>query len=151
MMINVLLFLLLIVSQNEVPYKPQEEFDLKLHYDFRPKDEVVKGPTDFTMMGMNDQKNAPLSFITLTVKWIKLPNNETKLKVIDNKGTVTGKKIKEGAMYTLPIGFAEDVKSGAKANEYNLVLMDSDKKEINRIHLVLKNNGGIIVNGEEKM
>jgi len=153
-MINLLFLLLSLLQNEEVPLKPKEEFEVKLNYEFKQRSELSTGnnPTiDYseTLKDKERKNSGPLPYLTLNIKLIKLPNNEVKIKGVSNLGTtLLNKKVQEGDMVKMVLGYTADLKDRVSPHEYDLILLDSKKKEINRINIFVKKDGEFTVNGE---
>jgi hypothetical protein len=150
-MIN-LLFFLFALWQEEIPLKPKEEFEVKLNYEFKQRSEVNTAATvtiDYRE-GVKDTKSGgPLPYLTLNLKLIKLPNGELKIKGVSNLDkVVVSKKVTEGEIVKVILGFTDDLKDRVSAHEYNFFLLNGAKKEVNRIHVFVKPDGTFTVNGE---
>lgn len=154
-MINLILFLLLTFQQEALPYKPADEFTITLNSELKPKGKLSTASTntfDQSMMDdMSEQKHtAPVQFISLNLKLVKLPNKEAKLRAENGqKASIFNKKIKEGITCNIPLTFADELDPSAP-KEYDLIFIDSDKKEINRIHVTLDASKTYMINGEVK-
>ncbi len=151
-MVNLLLFVMFLLQQEEVAFKPKEEFEVKLNYEFKQRSEVNTAATmtiDYSE-GQKEQKaGGPLPYLTLTVKMIKLPNKETKIKAVNHlNSTLFNKKVQEGETIKMVLGFTDDLKDRVSSHEYNLYLLTADKKEVNRIHIFIREDGVFTVNDE---
>src|SRR4051812_17525501 len=153
-MIN-LLFFLMAFLQEEIPYKPKEEFEVKLNYEFKQRNEVATASTttiDYRE-GQKEVTNSggPLPYLTLNIKMIKPPNNEVRIKGENiTAATILNKKVQEGEIIKMVLGFTDDLKDRVVSPEYNLYLVDGKKKITNRIHILVKEDGVFTVNGEKR-
>ncbi len=142
-----------ILQDPEVPLKPKEEFEIKLNYEFKQRSEISTGnnPTiDYTETQKDkERKNSgPLPYLTLNIKLVKLPNSEVKIKAVTNVGnTLFSKKVVEGDLVKMVLGFTADLKDRVAPHD-NLILLDSKKKEINRINIFVERDGQFKINGE---
>lgn len=153
-MINLLFFFIALFQDQEVPYKPKEEYEVKLNYEFKQRSDVNTTATvtiDYATGQPVQKASGPLPFLTLNIKLIKLPNQEVKIKGITNQAmTILNKKVEEGDVIKMVLGFTADLKDRVTAHEYNLYLLNSDKKEVNRINIFIKQDGAFLVNGEQR-
>jgi hypothetical protein len=149
------LLLFLILFQSEVPFKPKEEFEIKLNYEFKQKTSTVDyNKVDFTETKGERAKSSVsglLPYLTLNIKLIKLPNGEVKIKGLDHTGrSILNKKVMEGDVVQMVLGFTDDLKDRVNSHEYNVYLINKDKKEVNRIYLLVGEDGTFTINGEKK-
>ena len=82
-MISLLLFALIIV-QDSIPYKPFEEFEISLEYEF--KKHPVPNATEMLLNEANGRHkkvtdSSPLPFIVLNLKVLEACDQEIRLKV----------------------------------------------------------------------
>jgi hypothetical protein len=149
------LLLLLLFFQSEVAYKPKEEFEIKLNYEFKQKSNTVDyNKVDFVETKGERAKSSVsglLPHLTLGIKLIKLPKGEVKIKGFDHNGhNILNKKVIEGDIVPMVLGFTDDLKDRVNSHEYNLFLIDKDKNQVNRIHLFIAEDGTFTINGEKK-
>jgi hypothetical protein len=145
--------LYLFIALQEVPYKPNNEFEIKLKYEFRQRPSPANGSTvafDVSSNSQHRDAGALLPFLTLNVNVISAAS-ATKVKFTHNKNQQpTTKKVKDGASFPMEIGFTDDVKDRITPHEYFLTFIGEDKKEISRIALFIDEDGTFLVNGEKR-
>jgi hypothetical protein len=155
-MVHTLFLFLFFFQTEQVEYKPKEEFEVKLNYEFKQRQTTLDHTkvVDFTETKADRERNTtsgPLPFLTLNIKLIKLPKGEVKLRALDHFGkSVMTKKIVEGDIVKMVLGYTDDLKDRVNSHEYNIYLMDADKKEVNRIHLFVGEDGTFMINGEKR-
>jgi hypothetical protein len=156
-MSHALLFLFLFFQAAQVEYKPKDEFEVKLNYEFKQRQNTVDRTkvVDYTETRADREKangsGGPLPYLTLNIRLIKLPNGEMKIKGLNHMGkNVLNKKVVEGTIVQLVLGFTDDLKDRINSHEYNLYLIDGNKKEVNRIHLLIGEDGTFSINGEKR-
>jgi hypothetical protein len=146
-------FLLFMFFFQELPFKPKEEFEIKLDYKFKqrpsPEHSVVnlsETRADFERRTSNDM----LPYLILQVKMLKL-NDETRVRVSNNLDSKAfTKKIEEGIVVPLDLGFTADVKDKVTANEYVLTFLSPGKSQVSRILIHVDQDGSFFVNGEKR-
>jgi hypothetical protein len=144
-------FFLFFPIQDGLPYKPKEEFEVKLNYEFRQRSLPTNYTADYSEGRTDRDKKSSdlLPYLILKIKLLKLPNDEVKVKgTHSDKSIFLNKKVQEGDTFTLDLGFTDDLKDYVTPHEYDLVLLNKEKKEINHIHLFVKEDGTFTINGE---
>lgn len=151
-MIKYLLIFLLFI-QEEVPLKPNEEFEIKLDYKFKQRNNSVDAnyKVDFSESKADyDRRTSTnvLPYLSLNIKMLKLSEEEIRIKgvALPNGKTLFSKKVVVGEIVKMELGFTDDLKDHVTPHEYNILLLSSDKKEISRIHLMVKDDGTFLIN-----
>jgi hypothetical protein len=142
-----LLSILVLMLLQELPFKPKDEFSVKLDYQFKNK------PSDNSHIYEADVKNSsasPLPHLTVLVQLGKI-TEETKVRITSNKDR-SGylKKVSLESTYQVPFGFTDDVKDGVSSNEYTLTFLDKQKNNMSRIVFLIDKEGQFFVNGEKQ-
>jgi hypothetical protein len=143
-----LLSILVLLFLQELPFKPKDEFSVKLDYDFKNK--PVTDNSHIYHAEEEHPNTTPLPFLTVLVQVDKV-TAETKVRINSNKKTAGFvKKVAVGSTYQVPFGFTDDVKDGVSANEYTLTFLDKEKNAMSRIVLYIDKEGQFFVNGEKQ-
>ena len=145
---------LLIFFQGDVPFKANDEFELKLDFQIKarpylPSDSDPKIDFSPTNNGLPDSHRKAGSFphITFKFKFLKLSSEEVKVKISDSAGTIVyNKKAKVGTIINLEMGFIKDIKEGIVPNEYDIVLISDNKKPTSHIQISVQKDGTYVVN-----
>jgi hypothetical protein len=149
-LLSVVMFLFL----QEVPVKPKDEFEIKLDYQFknRPAADLNSVHLDETKQEHDRRvSTAPLPFLTLNIKMLKLSADEVKMRITNNlTARVAVRKVEEGTIVPLQIGFTDDVKDRVTAHQYTLTLLSPKKAETSRIEILIEEDGTFLVNGEKR-
>src|SRR6187551_1063205 len=131
-MISPWLLCLIISFQAEIPFKPKNEFEIKLNYSFKQRlaDEHTTLRYDAQEKGHNSQNSSSmLPYLILNVKILKATSTEIKLKVVNNLSSkVISKKAHDGVEFEIDMGFTDDVKDRVTANEF-IIFMQNEKRE----------------------
>ena len=139
----------------DLPYKPKEEFDIKLDYQLKQRTFSGSG----TLVHLDESRKEYerrtstdlLPFLALEIKLLKLAPGEVKVKIVNNrKERVLNRKVEQGDVVPLLLGFTDDVKDRVKAHEYTLFFMNKDKEETSRIVVTIDEDGTFNVNGEKR-
>lgn len=138
----------------ELPLKPTDEFEIKLDYKFKQR--VVDYSSTVHLSETQRERDrrmssALLPFLTLNVKMLKLPALEKKVDITNNiNGKVITRKISEGTILPIEVGFTDDAKDRISAHEYVLTFIRPDKTESNKVVIFIEEDGTFLVNGEKR-
>lgn len=144
-------FILLIPVLTEVPYKPKDEFEIKIDYQFKTRAPAEQKANVYEAESREVKTGVILPYLVLKVNILALKNEETRVKITTNmKGGLTSKKIEVGSTLLIDVGFTDDAKDQVTANEFTLTFFDKDKKEVNRIFIKIEEDGSFYVNDEKR-
>ncbi|HEY9049546.1 MAG TPA: hypothetical protein VIN08_26790 [Ohtaekwangia sp.] len=135
------------LAADEIPFKPKEEFDINLDFKFKVK------AGDHTQVYTTAQpaSSGPLPYLNLDIKMVKLTQEEVRVKVINSKDiTVMSRKVVQGDVINLDIGYTDDVKGRVTEYEYIIYFLTRDKKPVSRIVIHFEEDGTFLVNGEKR-
>jgi len=147
-----LLFSLILV-QEQVPFKPKEQFEIDLDFKFKQRP-----PRDSNIVRLNEtnadyEKNSAslLPYLYLNVKVLKLHEEEVKLRVENSKGeNLWSRKAEVGMSAKLDLGFTDDIKDRVASHEYIVYFMTKEKKRLSRIVIFFDKDGTYLVNEERR-
>ena len=144
------LVLLVLPYQEQVPYKSGEEFELITKYEFKQRVEENKEAIDFK--NIPKRTIGPLPYLELALKVLKKQPGEDRIRVTTNLGqTVLNKKVAEGMVVKLDLGFTADIKDRITAHEYAIMFNSSDKRQpVSKIIILVEKDGTFLVNGENR-
>ncbi len=148
-------FLLQPWQESQPPLKAAEEFKLELEYKFKQRPAAENSFIDLTETEREKEKRTtgttPLPYLIIHLSFPKLSEQEVRIRCSDNnKKNRLSKKAEVGKIYSLDLGFTEDMKDRMTAYEYTFYLMDDDKKETSRIVLNVEADGTFTVNGVKR-
>lgn len=154
MHLSSLLLSLLLVVQDDVPFKAKEEFEIKLDYQFKERGDYANSTLVYGEKKREADGNVTktvLPYVVLKLKLLKL-NNETSFKIDTNirSAFMIKRHIEIGKEYPLDLGFASDMKDHVTANEYLISLFSPEKKVVSKITIVVESDGTFKVNGEKR-
>jgi hypothetical protein len=136
------------------PFKPKEDFELKLQYEFKQRDQINNSSVKFDETVREHERrtnSALLPFVGFNLKLLKYVPEEVRVKIIDNTGkTALSKKIKQDDVISLTLGFTDDMKDRVTPHEYTVRFFNDDKKELSRIVIRVETDGSFIVNDEKR-
>jgi hypothetical protein len=142
-----LIAILLISLLQTVPFKPKEEFEVKLDYQFkaRPAESVNSVHFETT----RNQSSSLLPYLILNVNVLKA--DASRIKITNNRNrNFSQKKLKDGDIIPLDLGFTDDVKDQVTANEYTLTFLDAERMPVSRVDILVDKDGNFFVNGERR-
>jgi hypothetical protein len=135
-----------------VPFKPKNEFEVKLNYAFKQRapDENTTFRSGTQEKNHNNQNSSSmLPYLILNVKILKATSTEMKLKVVNNlNSNVVSKKIREGLEFEIDMGFTDDVKDRVTANEYIIFMQNEKREHQSRIVIFVGEDGMFLINNE---
>jgi hypothetical protein len=155
---NVLMLLVALLLPNvqaqDIPYKPDEEYTIRVDLKFKPRPmadatrvEISETRAEYDRRTSTDQ----LPFLNLYITTKESAWKETRLKVLrDGKVLMGNRKIELGKELKIEVGFTDDAKDGISGQEHIVYYMDESKKEISRIVITIEKNGDYIVNGVKR-
>jgi hypothetical protein len=142
-------FLLL---QDEIPFKAEEEFEIKLQFEFkeRPRSGANTIELDRTMKEYErSQTSIPLPYLFLNLRVLKQGADEVRIRVFENgMKSVSGKKFNSTTLFKLDLGFTDDIKDRVGAYEYEIVFLSQDKDPVSKITIYFEEDGTYLVNGQ---
>ncbi len=147
------ILMLMLPQQKEAPLKAAEEFKLELEYTFRNRPGTDNAFIDLTETVAEKERRTtgnitPLPYLVIHMSFQKLSENEVRVRCIDNnKKNRLSKKVELVKVYTLDLGFTEDMKDRVTAYEYTFYLMDVDRNDVSRVVLIVEEDGTFLVNG----
>ena len=143
-----LLFLSVFLFQDQIPFKPNSQFEINLDFKFKPRPYVEK-TVEFE--AHRTSSSAPLPYLYLNIKVLKLDVEELRWRIENNKGTsLYSKKAEEGMVARLDLGFTDDIKDRVSSHEYIVYFVGKDKKLMSRILIHFDEDGTYHVNQERR-
>ena len=147
MKVLILLFVLLVGDQDEVPFKPNEEFDLKLDFEFKSR----TADHSVAYSETSKRQSGPLPYLNVNLKVLKLGAEEVRVRVTRNKGdNILSKKAEADMLIKLDLGFTDDIKDQVTANEYTIFFLSREKTPLSKIEILFQKDGTYLVNGEKR-
>ncbi len=151
MKISILLLAVLFL-QTETPFKPMEEIEVKLNFEFRERirEDANKINMDQTRAtNERSRGSGPLPYLFVNVKVLKQNADEVRLKVVENGSRIKlNKKFDMNTLLKLDLGFTDDIKDRVTAHEYTIYYLTKDKQPLSKIIIFFEEDGTYIVNGQ---
>lgn len=153
-MVLVAALFLMSCFQDDVPFKPDDEFVIKFVFTFNKRGEANK--TDLVLSQVatstyDRPDTSPLPFMEVTLELLKKSENEVKVKVIrDNDFPVAKKKITEGMKMSVFSGFVDDIKDQVAGYNHVIYFLDKDGTAVSKIVIEFDEEGFYTVNGKKR-
>ena len=150
MKIVCLCILSVLLWQDTIPYKANDEFELKLDLQFkkRPPPDLNKVDLEKRTLPASGM-NAPYLYIDLRV--IKPVAEEYRVKVIKNeRDLLLSKKFDPSTVIKLDMGFTDDIKDHISPHHYMITFFSKEKNPLSRIEIFFEKDGTYIVNGAKR-
>ena len=154
-MISLTLFVFLFAQDIAPPPKASDEFKVELEYKFKPRPAAENTYIDLTETVAEKERRthgtSPLPYLIIHVSFSKLSDQEVRVRCTDNnKKNRLSKKADTSKIYTVDLGFTDDMKDRVTAYEYIFFLLSADKKETSQIVLRVEEDGTFQVNGTQR-
>ena len=155
-MITNLIFSLIVgvFYQQQVPYKPSDEFELKIDYIFKERPPIDRQKVEYEQA--TDEKvrratSGPMPYLLIELKILAVTNDEVRIRVLNSSGhLVFNRKAATGTVIKLDWGYTEDIKEKITNNEFTVLFNDQDKKSVSKILLTILDDGIFMVNEEKR-
>ncbi len=149
-MILYLISFLLFVQTIDVPYRAKDDFQVELKYNF--KERPTKDASTVTWEAQPGKvKSGPLPYLIVNVKILNPKEDEIRFKCEDNNGrALFNKKADKTLDYQIDMGYVDDVKDRVTAYGYTLYALGEARQAINKIELIVMEDGTFMVNGEKR-
>ena len=148
-----ILIILTAVLFQEVPFKPSDEFDIKLDYQFKQRPQ-----RDHNSVYLAESKNSGrnnstgvLPYLVLNVTLLKLTEEKMRVQIsknIDNRPV--SKKVSVNSTLQLDLGFTDDMKDQVNAYRYTISFINAAKETVNKIVISVDKDGSFFVNDEKR-
>jgi hypothetical protein len=156
-----LFHILIIPSQDEIPFKSAHEFEFELNLEFRPKpsldEEVELGNIMYKMksdnasiIAANKQTYDPatLPYASLMIRPTKLSSGEDRVRVVDNlNNRLYNRKTSLDVAIEFEMGYTDDLKDHISPYQFEVIFY-SKRKEASRILVYFDKDGNLIINEE---
>jgi len=148
---KVFLFLLLFVGlQEDVPYKPDDEFLVNIDLSFRNK-ESKYGLSTYNQNGerLDRVSETPLAFLTVSVTQFKVQSDEAKVLCFDSREKLLSKKnVSADLVLHFDMGFVDELKKGSPGSQIIIYFQSEEKKKLRKITFAVTATGVFEVNGK---
>jgi hypothetical protein len=146
-----LLFVLSLLFQDTIPFKPKDEFDVKIDLKFRQRPQDDPNTVSLVEQPRRKSSTGLLPYLYLRVAFIKLSPEEVRFSVQNNLDKkVVNKKLDKKPMVEIDAGFTDDIKGRIKPNHYIITMLSPEKTGLSRIVINIEEDGTFLVNGEKR-
>lgn len=136
----------------EIPFKPADEFDIVLDYEFRERPHVQ--PPVYLSTGQHQAVNRSgvLPYLTLQMTFHKLPEERMRMRVTADhpQWRTTTRRIVTGETYPLTLGYIADMVDRVTAQMYTVTFLDANRNPVNCIVIRIADDGTFLINDEKK-
>ena len=141
--------------QEDVPYKPKEEFEVQLNFEFKQRVMGDVSKVDFSETRREYERRTntgPLPYLRVNLNVLKRGEGESRLRIVKNTEPNGGnnRKLEDGMRVKLDLGYTDDIKDRVSAYEYVAYVLSDDKKPLSRVVLFFDKDGTYYVNGEKR-
>lgn len=153
-MFLIVLIRLMVFFQDDVPYKPEDEFSIKFEFSFRKRsdpnaEDLVLSQVASSSYDRND--SSPLPHLKTTLEVFKKDSLEVKLRIMrDNSVNVAKRKIELNTKVTVFSAFVDDIKDKIESYQHTIYFLDKDGNRMNKIVIEFDDEGFYAVNGKKK-
>jgi hypothetical protein len=144
----------LLSFQEDPPYKPTDEFEVKLNFEFKDRG-AGRDPNKIEMNQTLKERDKSrgsglLPYLYLNLKVLKQAPEEIRVRVIENstKNVLNYKKFDTATVLKLDLGFTDDIKDRVGAYQYIVYFLNDEKDPISKIVIYFEKDGTYLVNGE---
>lgn len=131
-----------IVAAQEIPYRPEANYELKLKYDFKSKNTTDKDVISF----VEKADASMLPHLTIYISILNRNSGEGRIKIVDNKSNLRhNKKLSEDPV-RLVMGYTDDMKNSETASKFIITISTKKRDAIDQIVLEVKKDGTFLVN-----
>lgn len=136
--------------QDVVPFKPTEEFEVKLDYDFKARPTPDNNTVQLGNQG-GPYGTGVLPYLILRIKMLALPEERTRVRISNNlSARPVSRKVSENSVLELDLGFTVDMIDRVKPHQYTVTFTDAAKQAVNCIVINVDEDGSFFINGEKR-
>ena len=139
-----------IFFQDQIPFKPSDEFQVNIDLKFKVKPSGY-GPSSYSANGdpLNKTNSTTFPYLMVDVSQLKIQNDEARIVAINSLGrTLMKKKTLPLPILHFEMGFVDDLKSKTSPNEITVYFLSAEKKQLRKIVFTVSSNGVFQVNGQ---
>ena len=151
---QICLLLFFILQEDQTPFKPREEFEIKLDFEFRDRPVGSANSIELSQSQREYERSraaGPLPYLYLNVKVLKPSPEEVRIRVVENGTRIAlNKKFDMNTVLRLDMGYTDDIKDRVKAYEYTIYYMTADKEPVSKVVIYFDEEGTYFVNSEKR-
>ena len=135
----------------EVPFKPSDEFEMRLDYKFKERPQADKPAYEAPNSNNPSKAIGPLPYLRTDIILRSKKTDEIRLRVLNANGmTVVNRMLSSNEVIKIDWGFTEDVKDRISSHQYTIQFLNSDKKPVSQIVLIMEEDGTLLVNNSKR-
>lgn len=143
---------ILILIQDQVPAKPNREFEVSTKYELKKKPiaEDIKIVFETPEERNKESGTDMLPYLIINLKIKKWNPDVTQIKVTDSQGKVhLKKKVTDESIYSWDMGYVDDMKDKVTPGKFVVQFM-AEKKPVEQIIIQVEEDGTFLVNDEKR-
>lgn len=147
-------FILVCLFQDDVPYKPDEEFNIKFEFGFRKRgdpnsEDLVLSQVASSSYDRTD--SSPLPHLKTTLEVLKNDSLAVKLRILrDNAVNVAKRKVEPGTKVMVFSAFVDDIKDQIQSYQHTVYFLNDKGIRLSKIVIEFDEEGFYFVNGKKK-
>ena len=151
-MILQLISFLLLLQVTEIPYRAKNDFQIELKYNFKDRPAKDANTVSFDDRTARERPpSGPLPYLIVNVKILNPKAEEIRFKCENNLGrALFNRKAEKSLSYDIDMGYIDDVKDRVTAHTYTLYALTDKREAINKVELLVMEDGTFFVNGEKR-
>lgn len=135
----------------EIPFRAKEDFQVELKYDLKQRPSKDPNTVNLDAAVADKKTTGPLPYLVVHVKILNPKTEETRFKCENNfHKAVFSKKAEKTLNYQIDMGYIDDLKDGITPRGYTLYAVSDAKELLNKIELLVMEDGTFLVNGEKR-
>jgi hypothetical protein len=144
------LFSFILFFYQDVPYKPKEEFELKLDLHFKQRPAASSNTVELEKKTL-PSSGMPAPYLYLNLKVLKPAMDEVRVKVTQSpNATLMSRKFDPSVIVKLDLGFTDDIKDRVSAHHYFITFFSKARVPLSKIEIFFEPDGTYLVNGEKR-
>jgi len=144
LLLYVLTFCAIHTQAQDVPFLSTDDFEFKLDYGFETKPPPSQDRREYDTKVRYSA--GPLPYVKVNFKFVDLPENAFRVRVLADKETIKNKKLKRVEDLDFDLGFADDIKDRVEPHAYYIYLENKNKERLSLIKIFVEETGDFYLN-----
>lgn len=145
---------LMLVSQDTIPYKADEDFAITFEFSFNKRGEVNRDDLVLSQVASSTYDrpdNSPLPFMRAKLEILKYAGEEVKIRIIRGSDAKVAKmKLEPGLKTVVFAGFVDDIKDQIDNYNHTILFLNGEGVTTSRIVIEFDEEGFYTVNGKKR-
>ena len=151
MKLGLLFFFALLLQHDQIPFKSNDEFELKLQLEFRKRPMQDINTIELEKRSVPSTGGMPAPYLHINLRVLKVVPEEVRVKVTKNPNeTLLTKKFDPNVVIKLDLGFTDDIKDRVSAHQYVVTYLSKERTPLSKIEIFFEKDGTYLVNGEKR-